>query len=58
MSCLSFYFSLQQSNESAGGGREFSLMAGYPPRDLIAEIDTSIEEARLKGEAITMRWKD
>jgi hypothetical protein len=53
-----FLFSLQQSNEAAGGGREFSLMAGYPPRDLIAEIDTSIEEARLKGEAITMRWKD
>jgi hypothetical protein len=32
-------------------------MAGYPPRDLLSDIDQTIEEAKLRGEAITVRWK-
>lgn len=32
-------------------------MAGYPMRDLSLEMDSTIEEAKLKNEAITVRWK-
>jgi hypothetical protein len=32
-------------------------MVGYPPNDLLDSIDNTIEDAKLKGEAITVRWK-
>ena len=51
------YAFIAQSNEEAKDGKEFVLMAGYPPHDLIEGIDTTIESAKLKGEAITVRWK-
>jgi hypothetical protein len=43
--------------EEARGGREFSLMAGFPPNDLIMDIDNTIEASGLKGQAIAVRWK-
>ena len=49
---------LQQSNEEAKGGREFTLMAGYPPTDLWPDVDKSVEERKLSGQAIVVRWKD
>ena len=53
-----FVFLLQQSTEDASNdGREFTLMAGFPPRDLSTDMDNSIESCKLAGEAITMRWK-
>ena len=47
----------QQSNDEAKGGREFVLMAGFPPKDLIDDIDNTIESCKLEGQAITVRWK-
>jgi len=43
--------------EEARGGREFVLMAGFPPNDLINDIDNTMEATGLKGEAISVRWK-
>jgi hypothetical protein len=40
------------------GGREFTLMAGFPPSDLIFEVDKSVEECQLSGQQITVRWKE
>mmetsp|Transcript_26621 Transcript_26621/g.37496 ORF Transcript_26621/g.37496 Transcript_26621/m.37496 type:complete len:511 (-) Transcript_26621:247-1779(-) len=51
------YAFVAQSNEEAKGGKEFVLMAGYPPKDLISDIDSSIESTGLSGQAITVRWK-
>jgi hypothetical protein len=48
---------LQQSLPEVKDGKEFVLMAGYPPKDLIDDIDNSIENCSLAGEAITVRWK-
>ena len=48
---------VQQSNEEAKGGKEFNLMTGYPPKDLIGDIDNTIESCKLQGQAITVRWK-
>jgi hypothetical protein len=47
----------QQSNEDAKGGKEFVLMSGFPHKDLIDDLDNSIESCQLAGEAITVRWK-
>jgi hypothetical protein len=56
---LSFSFSVgQQTNEEARGGREFVLMAGFPPKDLIVDIDNTIDACSLSGEAIAIRWKE
>eukprot|EP00521_Asterionellopsis_glacialis_P011221 CAMPEP_0195295650 /NCGR_PEP_ID=MMETSP0707-20130614/17781_1 /TAXON_ID=33640 /ORGANISM="Asterionellopsis glacialis, Strain CCMP134" /LENGTH=574 /DNA_ID=CAMNT_0040356921 /DNA_START=243 /DNA_END=1964 /DNA_ORIENTATION=+ len=46
----------EQDKGGGGGGREFVLMAGYPPKDLISEIDNSIDSTGLSGQAITVRW--
>lgn len=52
------YAFLAQSTEGANNdGREFTLMAGFPPIDLVPNMDSSIESCKLSGEAITMRWK-
>jgi hypothetical protein len=32
-------------------------MAGFPPRDVLPDIDKTIGSCNLAGEAITMRWK-
>lgn len=56
-SVRTIYAFVAQTNEEAKDGKEFVLMAGYPPHDLVEGIDTTIEEAKLKGEAIAMRWK-
>ena len=47
----------QQSNDEAKGGKEFVLMAGFPPKDLLESIDNTIESCQLSGQAITVRWK-
>lgn len=52
------FFVWQQSNEEARGGREFVLMAGFPPKDLITDIDSTIAGCSLSGEAIAIRWKE
>jgi hypothetical protein len=48
---------LQQSNEEAKGGKEFELMAGFPPKDLLEDIANTIESCELSGQAISLRWK-
>lgn len=50
--------SIQQSNEEAKGGKEFTLSAGFPPKDLLESIDATVESCGLAGEAITVRWKN
>jgi hypothetical protein len=47
----------QQSNEEAKGGKEFSLMAGFPPKDLLESVENTVESCGLDGQAITVRWK-
>jgi hypothetical protein len=37
---------------------EFVLMAGFPPADLVENIEHSVDECKLSGQAITVRWKD
>lgn len=55
---LTLHYTLQQSNDEAKGGKEFVLKAGFPPKDLIEDIDKTIESLKLSGEAITVMWKD
>ena len=50
-------FNTQQSNPEGKDGQEFVLKAGFPPKDLIGDIDNSIQATSLAGEAITVRWK-
>ena len=40
---------LQQSTQEAFGGREFVLSTGSPPKDLINDIDNTIEACGLQG---------
>jgi hypothetical protein len=47
----------QQSNEEAKGGKEFSLMSGFPPKDLLESLENTVESCGLDGQAITGRWK-
>mmetsp|Transcript_59138 Transcript_59138/g.120550 ORF Transcript_59138/g.120550 Transcript_59138/m.120550 type:complete len:518 (+) Transcript_59138:302-1855(+) len=51
------YAFVAQSNPEGEDGKEFFLMAGFPPKDLIGDIESSIKECSLSGEAITVRWK-
>ncbi|VEU41188.1 unnamed protein product [Pseudo-nitzschia multistriata] len=51
------YAFVAQSNPEGRDGKEFTLQAGFPPKDLIGDIDSSIEACSLAGEAITVRWK-
>lgn len=52
------YAFVAQANEDVkDNGREFTLMAGYPPRDLFSELDGTIDSSKLQGEAVQMRWK-
>ena len=48
---------VQQSNEDAGRGKDLDLKAGFPPKNLLGDIDKTISECGLAGEAITARWK-
>lgn len=56
-SIKSIYAFIANMNDEAKGGKEFVLMAGYPPKDLITDIDNTIESCKLSGQAITVRWK-
>ena len=48
----------QQNNEEAKGGKEFMLVAGYPPKNLEADIESTIDSCGLNGQAVAVRWKD
>jgi hypothetical protein len=52
------YAFVAQSNDDAKGGKEFVMKAGFPPKDLIDSVDSSIESSGLAGDSITMRWKE
>lgn len=47
-----FISQTSQENQS-----EFTLMAGFPPNDLVNQIDSTIESCKLSGETVTVRWK-
>mmetsp|Transcript_8153 Transcript_8153/g.24109 ORF Transcript_8153/g.24109 Transcript_8153/m.24109 type:complete len:555 (+) Transcript_8153:331-1995(+) len=51
------YAFVAQSNPECKDGKEFTLQAGFPPKDLIGDIENSIQGCSLAGEAITVRWK-
>ena len=36
--------------------KQFALKVGFPPRDLASQMEQSIQEASLHGEAVTVRW--
>lgn len=48
------YAFVAQSNRD---GKEFVLKVGFPPRNLISDIENSIQGCSLAGEAITVWWK-
>jgi hypothetical protein len=48
------FSAMQQNDEEAKGGKEFVLMAGFPPKDLLETIDNTIESCQLSGQAITV----
>lgn len=48
----------QLSNDEARGGRDFSLLAGFPPSDLIFDLDRTIDDCKLAGQTVTVRWKE
>eukprot|EP00980_Cylindrotheca_fusiformis_P011906 scaffold2830_cov131-Cylindrotheca_fusiformis.AAC.27 len=52
------YAFVAQNNEEAKGGKEFDLKAGFPPKDLLGDIDETIENLKLSGETVTVMWKD
>eukprot|EP00541_Cyclophora_tenuis_P008639 CAMPEP_0116559596 /NCGR_PEP_ID=MMETSP0397-20121206/10487_1 /TAXON_ID=216820 /ORGANISM="Cyclophora tenuis, Strain ECT3854" /LENGTH=406 /DNA_ID=CAMNT_0004085389 /DNA_START=1 /DNA_END=1221 /DNA_ORIENTATION=- len=52
------YAFVAHSSEEAKGGKPFSLMSGFPPKDLEGSIDSTIGDCGLAGQAITVRWKD
>eukprot|EP00339_Tiarina_fusa_P009303 CAMPEP_0117003034 /NCGR_PEP_ID=MMETSP0472-20121206/4485_1 /TAXON_ID=693140 ORGANISM="Tiarina fusus, Strain LIS" /NCGR_SAMPLE_ID=MMETSP0472 /ASSEMBLY_ACC=CAM_ASM_000603 /LENGTH=466 /DNA_ID=CAMNT_0004703541 /DNA_START=181 /DNA_END=1577 /DNA_ORIENTATION=- len=52
----SIYAYIAQNNEEAKGGKAFVLMAGFPPKDLLENIDNTVESCKLSGQAITVRW--
>jgi len=56
-SVKNIYAFVAQSNDEASGGKEFVLMAGFPPKDLFEDIDKTIDECKLSGQAVTIRWK-
>jgi hypothetical protein len=33
-------------------------MAGFPPSDLILDLDRTVDDCKLAGQQITVRWKD
>ena len=51
------YAFVAQSDDDAKGGKEFVLMAGHPPKDLLESIDSTVEDCKLSGQAIMVRWK-
>jgi hypothetical protein len=51
------YAFVAQLNPDGKNGKEFVLKAGFPPKDLIGDIENSIQACSLAGEAITVRWK-
>lgn len=51
------YAFIAQTNEDTKGGKEFVLMAGFPPKDLLEDLDNTIDTCKLSGQAITVRWK-
>jgi len=52
------YAFVAQNIEEAKKGKEFMLMAGFPPKNLVCDIDKSIELCGLNGQAVTVRWKE
>lgn len=51
-----FAFVAQTLNDGDNQGRNFRLMAFYPPRDLKSSMSETIEGCELKGEAISVFW--
>lgn len=52
------YAFVAQNNMEAKAGKEFVLMAGFPPKNLEAEMENTINSCGLNGQAVTVRWKD
>lgn len=52
-----FAFVAHQSSDAVGKRKQLELKAGFPPRDLLADVENSISSCGLAGEAITARWK-
>ena len=46
----------KQNNDLARAGKEFVLMAGFPPKNLEGDIEKSIVSCGLNGQAVTVRW--
>lgn len=39
-------------------GKDFELKAGFPPADLEKDMDKTIDECQLSGQAVTIHLKD
>jgi UBX domain-containing protein 7 len=53
-----YAFVAQSYPDFKSRNKEFEMMVGFPPKDLMTCVDESIASAGLAGESITVRWKD
>jgi hypothetical protein len=53
-----YAFVAQSNAEAIQQGKEFTLMAGFPPKDIFDQIDSTVESCQLDGGTINVRWKD
>merc|ERR1712187_872506 len=52
------YAFVAQSYETTKSGKSFELKTGFPPKNLISDVDNTIQNLGLSGETIIFRWKD
>jgi len=52
------YAFVAQSYKTTQSGKSFELKTGFPPRNLISDVDNTIQNLGLSGETIIFRWKD
>ena len=53
-----YVFVAHHLKESMDEVKEFVLQTGHPPKDLISDIENSIDSCSLSGASILVRWKD
>mmetsp|Transcript_36259 Transcript_36259/g.54128 ORF Transcript_36259/g.54128 Transcript_36259/m.54128 type:complete len:481 (-) Transcript_36259:358-1800(-) len=48
----------RENEDTIKEGKEFVLMAGFPPKDIWDKIDETVQSCQLNGQSIAARWKD
>eukprot|EP00529_Nitzschia_sp_RCC80_P022708 CAMPEP_0113509438 /NCGR_PEP_ID=MMETSP0014_2-20120614/37578_1 /TAXON_ID=2857 /ORGANISM="Nitzschia sp." /LENGTH=496 /DNA_ID=CAMNT_0000405273 /DNA_START=92 /DNA_END=1582 /DNA_ORIENTATION=+ /assembly_acc=CAM_ASM_000159 len=53
-----YAFVAHHMKENMDECKEFVLQTGHPPKDLLSDIDNTIDSCSLSGASILVRWKD